>query len=112
MLDTGASSSIRAGALWVLGALAVALGAGALLGGTPYDTSGGAVIVGLSLVILAVLVVPRAVSGDERRFMLQLLAVAIVAKAVATHVRWYLSFNFYGGDALGGQGHRRTVAAG
>ena len=110
MLDTGAFSSIRAGALWVLGALAVALGAGALLGGTPYDTSGGAVIVGLSLVILAVLVVPRAVSGDERRFMLQLLAVAIVAKAVATHVRWYLSFNFYGGDALRYNSAGRAIA--
>ena len=98
MLDTGASSSIRAGAPWVLGAIAVALGVGALLGGTPYDTSGGAVIVGLSLVILAVLVVPRAVRGDERRFMLQVLVVALAAKAVASYVRWYLQFEVYGGQ--------------
>ena len=84
--------------LWI--ALAAVIGA--IAADTGYRKVGGGLLIGLGLLIIAVNVLPMMVPLSERRFLVQLLAVAGIAKLIATGVRLFVAKSVYGySDAIG-----------
>ena len=107
MLNDSSIYNVRSAGVWVL----MALGVGALMSRSAYDTFGGGLVVTLGLVMLAWYLVPRVIPRSDRSFMLPLIIVAMAAKAGSTLARLFVSFDIYGGrDAARYDGLGTTVS--
>ncbi len=94
MLNDISISNVRSGGVWVL----MALGVGVLMARTAYDTIGGGLVVGMVLGMLVFFLLRKSILPGDRRFMVQLVIAAAVAKVGATFARIFVSFDVYLGQ--------------
>ncbi len=84
--------ALRFAALLLLGAIIV----GGLLGGASYDALGGGVLIGLALAALAIALIPVLVPHKDRKFLLNLAVLGLLAKLAGTILRLGLTETIWG----------------
>lgn len=78
----------------------VALLAGVLFVALPYDSAGGVVMLGAVVVLISIIIFPRLAPKNDRRFLGNILILALIAKMAATGFRLFMNNVVYGGGDL------------
>ncbi len=90
---------------------------GAVLVVAPYDSVGGVLVLGAAIALASIVLFPRLVPVEDRRFLKQVLVVALIAKLAATGFRLFMNEVVYGGGDLNrfdnvGEGIAQQIRAG